>query len=76
MKMPRLLPVLVLSVLALVSVPSCVSDDDSHASDVPRRLALCDLLSDHAVLQRSAATHIWGKGTPYAKVKVRIGGEG
>ena len=43
---------------------------------MPRRLVLPDLLSDHAVLQRSAATHVWGRGTPFAKVIVRIGGEG
>ncbi len=77
MKTPRLLPVFVLSMLALISVPSCVSESESSAgSGAPKRLQMCDLLSDHAVLQRSAATHIWGKGTPYAKVKIRIGGEG
>ena len=76
MKIPRLLPVLVLSALALVSIPSCVSDDSHTCADAPRRLALPDLLSDHAVLQRSDATHVWGNATPFAKVKVRIGGEG
>ena len=77
MKTPRLLPVLLLSLLALVQVPSCVGENASRVSgDAPRRLVLPDLLSDHAVLQRSSATHIWGRGTPQTKVKVRIGGEG
>ena len=77
MKIPRLFSALLLCAFALVSVPSCVSKSDSSASnDVPKRLQMCDLLSDHAVLQRSAATHVWGKGTPFAKVKVRIGDEG
>ena len=76
MKIPRLLPVLALSALALVSIPSCVSEETHVSADTPRRLALPDLLSDHAVLQRSAATHVWGKATPYAKVKVRIGEDG
>ena len=74
MKKPRLLPVLMLSVLALVSVPACVSESEASAgNDVPKRLQMCDLLSDHAVLQRSEATHVWGRGTPGAKVTVRIG---
>ena len=79
MKIPRLLPALLLGMLALVSAPSCVNESPAHASgdpSVPRRLVLPDLLSDHAVLQRSAATHVWGRGTPFAKVIVRIGGEG
>ena len=77
MKMPRLLPVLALSAIALVSVPSCVSEPEASAgNDIPKRLQMCDLLSDHAVLQRSEATHVWGKGTPFAKVKVRIGDDG
>ncbi len=77
MKTPCLLPVLVLSALALVSIPSCVSDAGSSVgNDAPKRLQMCDLLSDHAILQRSAATHVWGNATPFAKVKVRIGGEG
>ena len=77
MKTPRFLSVLVLSALALVSIPSCVSESGSSAgNDAPKRLQMCDLLSDHAVLQRSASTHVWGKATPYAKVKVRIGEDG
>ncbi len=76
MKMPRLLPVLVLGTLALVSIPSCVSEDSHASENAPKRLEMCDLLSDHAVLQRSAATHVWGNATPFAKVKVRIGEDG
>ena len=77
-KMSRLFPVLVLSLLPLVSLPSCVTDPDSAAGSDPRpkRLQMCDLLSDHAVLQRSEATHVWGRGTPQTKVKIRIGGDG
>ena len=76
MILPRLLPVLALSALALVSIPSCVSEDSHASANAPKRLEMCDLLSDHAVLQRSAATHVWGNATPFAKVKIRIGGEG
>ena len=60
-----------LSVLALAAVPSCVSESGPSAGDVsPKSLQMCDLLGDHAVLQRSEATHVWGRGTPGAKVKV------
>ena len=77
MKTLRFLPVFVLSALVSVFVASCVGESVSSAgNDVPKRLQMCDLLSDHAVLQRSDATHVWGKATPFAKVKVRIGGEG
>ncbi|MBR3505812.1 MAG: hypothetical protein IKO02_02050, partial [Lentisphaeria bacterium] len=76
MKLSRLFPVLALSVLALVSFPSCVSEETHASADAPKRLEMCDLLSDHAVLQRSAATHVWGSATPFAKVKVRIGEDG
>ena len=76
MILPRLLPVLALSVLALVSIPSCVSEDSHASANAPKRPEMCVLLSDHAVLQRSAATHVWGNATPFAKVKIRIGGEG
>lgn len=77
MRLFRPVPVLLLSFFVLVAVSSCVSENAAYASgDTPRRPALPDLLGDHAVLQRSAATHVWGKGTPFAKGKVRIGGEG
>lgn len=73
----RSIPVLLLSIFVLASLPSCISESGSSAgSDVPKRLQLCDLLGDHAVLQRSGATHVWGRGTPHARVKVRIGGDG
>ena len=76
MKTIRLFFVFALSVFALVTA-SCVGGPESSAgNDAPKRLSLPDLLSDHAVLQRSAATHVWGRGTPLTKVKVRIGEDG
>ena len=38
MILPRLLPVLALSVLALVSIPSCVSEDSHASANAPKRL--------------------------------------
>ena len=74
MKMSRLFPVLVLSVLTFAAAPFCFAASGPFAAPgAPNRLQMCDLLSDHAVLQRSESTHVWGRGMPGAKVTVRIG---
>lgn len=38
------------------------------------KVSLPDLFGDHAILQRSKATAIWGRGTPSEDVTVKIGG--
>ena len=65
MKMSRLFPVFVFSILTFAAAPFCsAASGPFAAAGAPKQLQMCDLLSDHAVLQRSEATHVWGRGRP------------
>ncbi len=54
---------------------SAVSELPEKRADFAEKLALPDLLSDHAVLQRGPATNIWGKASPNAAVHVYFAGK-
>ena len=66
----------VLALLAFVFVAASCDNAGGQENDAMKRFQLPDLLSDHAVLQRSEATHVWGRGMPQTKVTVRIGADG
>ena len=44
------------------------------ALGVQAAVSLPDLFGDHALLQRDAATAVWGHGNPGERVTVKLGG--